>query len=177
MPAEANAALFPSRQTLARFFRMDPRQRVLVALLSELFGASDDQVRQLLRAEDVPVRSDSVAWGEAATYLFDAWPRARIIEVLGPDLARLIPPAFHPTPVRWQIPIFILRAIHHQAALEWENDPRGSAAAGDGRFTPHAVDDYVADVLFNEIQPATVDVLGQDPEFLRAYHYPLPDEN
>ena len=142
-------------------------------MLAELSGASDDQVRRLLRAEEVAVRSDSVAWGEAATYLFDAWPRARIIEALGPELARLVPPAFHPAPVQWQIPIFILRAIHHQAALGWENDPRVSAAAVDGRFTPHAVDDYISDILFNEIEPATVDALGQDPEWVRAYHYPL----
>jgi hypothetical protein len=46
--------------------------------------------------------------------------------------------------------------MQHQAALAWENDPRLNAAAVDGRFTARAVDDHIADILFNEIVPATV---------------------
>jgi hypothetical protein len=165
---------FPDRQTLAEFFRLDPRKRVRVAALSRLLDAPDQQVRRLLLGGGVPSRFDTIEWGEAAVLLFDAWPRTQIIEVLGPE-ARLIPPAFQPAPVQWQIPIFIIRAIQHQAALAWENDPRVNPAVVDGRFTPHAVDDYVADILLNEIQPATVDALGHDPEFFQAYHYPPVD--
>ena len=61
----------------------------------------------------------------------------------------------------WSIPIFIVRAIEHQAA-----------AACHAR----GVDDYVADVLFSEIQPATVEAFRQDTAFLRAFHYPIFDD-
>jgi hypothetical protein len=33
----------------------------------------------------------------------------------------------------------------------------------------------VADVLYNEINPATVAAFRDDPAFLRAYHYPVLD--
>jgi hypothetical protein len=34
------------------------------------------------------------------------------------------------------------------------------------------VDDYVADLLFNQIEPATVAAFGGDGAFLAAYHFP-----
>jgi len=42
-----------------------------------------------------------------------------------------------------------------------------------GGFHSPSVDDYVADILFNEIQPATVAALAHDAAFVQAYHYPL----
>lgn len=174
MPTDLAASLFPSREALARFFRMDARQRVRAPALAQLLGAPDEQVREVLRNEGVQLRFDSIEWGEAASYLFDAWPRTQIIDALGPDLARIIPPAFHPTRVQWQIPLFITRAIEHQAALMREDDPRVNAAAG-GRFTSPSVEDYIADILFNEIQPATVATLARDAAFLQAYDYPPLD--
>ena len=100
-------------------------------------------------------RSDTLPLAEAAGYLFDAWPRARLLETLGSAHARRVPEQFHPTPVTWSVPFFIVRAREHQAAA----DPRG-------------VDDYVADLLFNEIEPQTVLALRDDPAFLAAYHFP-----
>lgn len=174
MPTDLAASAFPSRKALARFFRKDTRQRVHVPQLAQLLGARDEQVREMLRSEGVQPGIDSIEWGEAAGYLFDAWPRTQIIDALGTDHARLIPPAYHPTRVQWQIPLFILRAIEHQAALMRENDPRVNAAAG-GRFTSTSAEDYITDILFNEIQPATVEALGHDPAFLQAYYYPPLD--
>jgi hypothetical protein len=175
MSAGSNAPRFPSRETLAELFRTDQRQRVRVPQLAQLLGAPDGQVREVLLGEGVELRFDSVEWGEAAGYLFDAWPRPQIIDALGPHLARLIPAAFHPTRVRWGIPIFIIRAIEHQAALMRENDPRVNAAAVGGHFITPAVEDYVADILFTEIQPSTVAALAIDSAFLEAYHYPPLD--
>ncbi len=34
---------------------------------------------------------------------------------------------------------------------------------------------YVADLLFNEIQPETLVAFGGDPAFLAAYHFPGRD--
>lgn len=151
---------------------MDQRRRVRVPMLARLLGASAEQVREVLLNEGVQLRSDSVEWGEAAAYLFDAWPRAQIIDALGPDAARLIPAAFHPAGVHWRIPLFILRAIEHQAALMHENDPRVNPAAIEGHFISPALEDYIADILFAEIHPSTVADLASDTAFVEAYHYP-----
>ena len=172
MPADFQAPPFPSREALADFFRMDPRERVGVVMLARLLGASGRQVRRVLRSQGVAFPLDSVAWGEAAASLFDAWPRAEVIAALGSGLADAVPAAFRPEPVRLGIPLFILRAMEHQTALLRECDPRVNAAAADGRFTSPSVDDYIADILFNEIRPGTVADLSHDASFARAYHYP-----
>lgn len=172
MPTGPHAPPFPRRDALAAFFRMDQRRRVRVSVLARLLGAPAEQVREVLRTEGVPLRFDSVEWGEAAGYLFDAWPRAQIIDAVGPDVASVIPPGFHPAPVQWRIPLFILRAIEHQAALMRANDPRVNAAAVPGHFISPAVEDYIADILFSEIQLTTVADLATDPAFLDAYHFP-----
>jgi hypothetical protein len=176
MPTHSHAPRFPRPETLAAFFRMDRQSRVRVSRLARLLDAPAREVRHILRSEGVELRGDSVEWGEAAACLFDAWPRARIIQALGPDRAHLVPPAFHPVRVRWAIPLFIIRAIEHQAALLRAADPREHPGAPDPRFASPSVDDYVADILFNEIQPSTVATLARDDEtFLEAYRYPLRD--
>jgi hypothetical protein len=175
MPIDRATPAFPAPELLARFFRMDHRQRVRVATLAHLLGAPGSQVREVLESEGVQLPFDSLEWGEAAAYLLGAWPRTQIIDALGPNVARLIPSAFHPARVRWGIPLFIIRAMKHQAALMRENDPRVNAAATDGHFISPAVEDYIADILFTEIQPATVADLAGDAAFLQAYHYPPLD--
>jgi hypothetical protein len=176
MPTHANdEPRFPHPAALAGFFRRERRDRVGVAELALLLGAPAAQVRDILRSEGADLRHDSTGWGEVAGYLFDAWPRARILRALGPELARSIPPAFHPAPVRWRIPPFIVRAIRHQAARLYAGDPRLDPEGAAGRFVSPSVDDYVADILFNEIQPATVTALADDRAFLEAYLYPPVD--
>ncbi|MGZ5441672.1 MAG: hypothetical protein ACXW5U_26050 [Thermoanaerobaculia bacterium] len=176
MSARSNPPRFPRRETLAGLLGMDRRRRVGVPALAQLLGAPEVQVREVLHGEGIQLGLDSVEWGEAAGYLFDAWPRAQIIDALGPTLAHLIPAAFHPARVRWRIPLFILRAMEHQAALLRENDPRVNAAATAGYFVSPAVEDYIADILFTEIQPSTVADLASDAAFLEAYHYPPLDD-
>lgn len=163
MPVESNGVRFPDRGLLAEFFRMDPRERVSAELMAGLLGTSVEQVRELLRAEGLNGEADSAEWTDAATYLFDIWPRRRVIDALdaGDDSAlERIPPGFRPVPVPWQIPPFIVQALEHQA----------------GRDHPApAVDDYVADILYGEIQPETVAALAHDPAFLDAYRFPFID--
>src|ERR1051326_3238328 len=161
--AARRTAVFPDRAKLAAFFKSDPGRRIRIRELALLLGASTDRVRRMLRVDDLDRRSDAIEWGEAASYLFDAWPRARIVAALGPELARLIPPAFHPVAVQWGIPLFVIQAMEHQAAQA-------------GQFMAPSVDDYVADILFNEIRPATVGALSGDGAFLEAYGYPPLDD-
>src|SRR5687768_16231024 len=94
MPIHPNEPRFPPSATLAGFFRTERRDRVGVGELALLVDAPARQVRDILRSDGIHLRHESIAWGEAAGYLFDAWPRARIVETLGPELARAIPQAF-----------------------------------------------------------------------------------
>ena len=161
MPVEPNALRFPARELLAEFFRMDRRERVPSAMLAGLLGTSVEQVLELLRAEGLNAHAEWAEWTDAATYLLDVWPRRRVIDALGDEIAAAhIPPGFRPVPVLWHIPPFIVRAMEHQA----------------GRAHPApAVDDYVADILYGEIQPETVAALAHDPAFLAAYRFPFID--
>jgi hypothetical protein len=143
------AGRFPPDDVLGRFFRMPRSERIRVPLLVELLGAPAAQVNALLQREGVT----SVGWNDAAMYLFDAWPRTRIINALGAELAAGIPALWHPAPVTWQIPPFIVTALERQA--------------GSG-----SIDDYVADTLYCEIHEDTVATLAADRAFAEAYAYP-----
>lgn len=172
MTEPTTAPGFPESAMLDAFFRLDPHSRVPVSQLAQLLAASERHLHAILSADGLRPRPDSVPWGEAAAHLFDAWPLSRIVDALGSDLARRIPADYHPVRVSWAVPRFIIRAIEHQAALARVHDPRIDPAATDGRFTSSSVDDYVAAILFNEIQPATVAALGDDSAFIQAYFYP-----
>jgi hypothetical protein len=160
MPSEPAAPRFPRRETLARFFRLDPRSRIPLDEAAELAGMTTDLYRAMLRADGAHDSSTSVPWSEAAAYLFDAWPRARILDALGPDCAEIIPPDFRLTRVDWSLPIFLVRALDHQAG-------RVSHARG--------IDDYVAELLYSAIEPETLEAFRDDREFLRAFHFPVLD--
>jgi len=149
-PAEP---MFPLHEPLARFFAMDPRKRVAISQVAELLGITPESFRSMLAGEGGRRRGDTLAWDEAAAWLFDSWPLAQLLDTLGPGHARHVPRHFHPTRVAWSIPVFIVRAMEHQAAA------RG-------------VHDYVTDLLFNEIQPETLVAFGGDPAFVAAYNYP-----
>ena len=122
-------------------------------------GLRDENVLEsaLARPENKAAYGDPSVHELAAAYLFDAWPRAAILAALGQEHAGRIPAQFHPVRVDWSIPVFIVRAMEHQAA---------------GAVSPRRVDDYMADLLFNEIQPETLLAFRDDPGFLAAYHYP-----
>ena len=158
MPIEPAAPTFPRSESLARFFRMPPASLVALPEVAALLGTSIPTFRAMLRDEGTLPPDGPIPWTEAASYVFDAWPRAQLMDALGPDAASIFPRDFHLARVDWRIPIFILRAMEHQAAAS----ARGVA-------------DYVADLLYNEIQPATLGAFRDDSEFLRAFHYPVID--
>lgn len=176
MPIDAAAPLFPLHESLARFFAVDPRRRVPLSQVAELLGIPTEMFRSLLDREGGRRRPfDTLPWAEAAVYLFDAWPRTQLLEALGPDHARRVPQHFHPTRVTWSIPIFIVRAMEHQAAAEWRRDPRVIASITPNHTAARGVHDYVTDLLFNEIQSETLAAFRDDPHFIAAYNYPSRD--
>lgn len=175
MPIDPATPEFPLHEHLARFFTTDRRRRVPVAHVAELLGTTTERFRAMLDSEGGRRRSDTLPWAEAAGYLFDAWPRARLLDALGPGHARHVPPDFHPTRVTWSIPIFIVRAMEHQAAAEWRRDPRVLTSIAPNHTAARGIHDYVSDLLFNEIQPETLVAFGHDPAFVAAYHFPDRD--
>jgi hypothetical protein len=175
MPIELAAPAFPLRETLTRFFTLDPRSRVPLQEVARLLGTTVETVQDLLRREGVHGRRRSLVWYEAAAYLFDAWPRARILDALGPGFADVIPSEFQLTRVQWSLPIFLVRALDHQAAREWQDDPRLRRALLPNHTHARGIDDYVADLLYAEIRPETLAAFSRDTAFLRAFHYPVLD--
>lgn len=176
MPIQPAQPQFPGKESLRRFFAADRRVPVPLAELASLLGVSQEAARAILDAEGGHPPGEPVAWSEAAALLFDAWPRMAILDALGPRPGGLIPAELRLVPVRWSIPIFVLRAIEHQALRAWYGDPRGRVlglvpAASHAR----ALDDYIADLLHAAIEPATLAAFGDDPSFLRAFHYPALD--
>lgn len=173
MPIDAASPRFPLHETLARFFSMDRRSRISLETLANLLGTTPQIIRRIVAADDPSAVNGAVSWSEAAAHLFDAWPRTHIFEGLGADYAHLIPAHCHPTRVHWSLPIFLVRAMEHQASAEWRRDPRVLSSISPGHTSARGVDDYVADLLFNEIQPETLHAFREDESFLAAYHYPV----
>ena len=175
MPIDPATPAFPLHEHLARFFATSPRRRVPLSQVAQLLGITTEMFRVMLASEGGRRRSDTMPWAEAATYLFDAWPRARLLAALGPDHAGRVPPDFHLTRVAWSLPIFIVRAMEHQAAVDWRLDPRVLTSSTPNHTAARGVDDFVADLLFNEIRPETLDAFRGDPAFLAAYNFPCRD--
>jgi hypothetical protein len=166
---------FPLHEQLVRFFTTDRRRRVPLSHVAELLGITIEMFRSMLASEGGHRRFDTLPWAEAAAYVFDAWPRAELLDALGPDHASGVPAGFHPTRVSWSIPIFIVRAMEYQAAAERRRDPRVLTSIAPNHTATRGVHDYVADLLFNEIQPETLVAFDGDPAFLAAYNFPSRD--
>lgn len=175
MTIDATSPAFPLHESLVRFFSADPRKPVSTSEVAALLGITTESFRTSLDSEGGRRRYDALPWPEAAAYLFDAWPRAQLLETLGGAHSGRVPEHFHPTRVTWSIPIFIVRAMEHQAAAEWRRDPRLRASISPNHNIARGVHDYVTDLLFNEIQPETLVAFRGDPAFLAAYHYPDRD--
>jgi hypothetical protein len=162
MPIEPALPQFPTAESLTRFFRTDPRARIPLARLAPLLGVSPDAARVILQEEGGHHPDDGIPWSEAAALLFDTWPRAAILDSLGPQAGRVIPAQFRPALVCWRVPRFVLRAMEHQAARACSAHPR-------------PIDDYIADVLSAAIEPETLAAFRHDASFVRAFHYPILD--
>lgn len=175
MPIEPPAPTFPGRESLLRFFSLPAQASVAVEEVAELLGIAVDIFREVLRAEESEPVDGTILWTEAAGYLLDAWPRADILDALGAEASALLPSQFQLVSVTWSLPIFLVRAIEHQAMTIWTSTARLPGRSVTGGPSSRHVQDYVSDVLFNEIQPETVRALEHDSGFAAAYRYPAID--
>lgn len=176
MPNETATPQFPSPEMLRKFFRTDPHSAVPLSQAARLLGLTTAAFRRLLDAEGGHGLKKTVPWHEAAAYLFDAWSRERILEALGEEeAARVIPAEFRLVRVEWQLPLFLVRALLHQAAQEGAPDHRLRRRLPPDPVYARGVDDYVADLLYMEIRPETLEHFGGDAAFMAAYLYPVPE--
>jgi hypothetical protein len=147
-----------------------------VAEVAELLGVTPQTFQGMLQEEGGHDGGLSISWREAADYLLDCWPRAAILDALDEsDFSDVIPAQFRLTRVAWSLPVFIVRAMEHQAAREWRSDPRIRDSVVPSHVYARRLDDYIADLLYAEIEPATLAAFRDDSSFLRAFYYPEGD--
>jgi len=148
------------REALIRFFVERTALRVNEA--ANLLGCLPSALRFEARGEGALLPGDRIAWEEMAFRLLQAWPRAWLLETLS-VYSRFIPSELHLTEVKWRLPLYIVRALERQAALERRR-------RSDMQNT--TVDDCVADALHLAIDDETLATFREDGAFLEAFDYP-----
>jgi hypothetical protein len=166
----SHAAGFPSPQLLGQFFQMDRRETVDLALAADLFAMTPAQAQSFLRHE-VPTTDGGIPWTEVAFQLFQLWSRQGLIDALG-SASGMLPPESLPRRTVWQVPIYVARAMEHQARHALERDERFRRKALPPHSYARGVDDYVSELLDLHIKDETVEAFRHDPAFMAAYEYP-----
>ena len=145
---------------MIRFFAERPALPVREA--AALLGWPWKKLAAQAHEDDALLPGDLVAWSEVAFRLLRVWPRAELLRQLG-DATALLPRGLHLTPVRWNLPMYLVRAMEVQAVLQRaDRDDVHSVAA----------EEYVAEALDLLVDDETVAFFGKDAEFLSAYEYP-----
>ncbi|HKS23287.1 MAG TPA: hypothetical protein VJZ76_10845 [Thermoanaerobaculia bacterium] len=155
-----NRPRLPRRDALIRFFAERPALPVREA--AALLGWPSERLASEAQEEDALLPGDLVEWSEVAFQLLRVWPRAALLRQLGKASA-LLPRGLHLTPVRWNLPMYLVRAMEVQAVLKRANrdDVHGIAA-----------EEHVAEALDLLIDDETLAFFRKDAEFLAAYEYP-----
>jgi hypothetical protein len=149
----------PEREALIQFFVERPALPLSEA--AELLGWQPSELLAEIRGEEAVLSGNRIAWNEVAYWLLRRSPRAWLLESLGAHAA-LIPAELHLTEVKWRLPVYVVRAIERQAAVERR-----------GRTDRHVTaEDYVADALDLAIDDDTVATFRDDAAFRDAYDYP-----
>jgi hypothetical protein len=153
----------PSREALIRFFT--EQEPLPVRYAADLLGWPWPQLLIEVRDVGALLPEERVPWVEVAFRLVNAWPRRWLLETLG-EAAVLLPRGLHLSPVGWELPAYIMRAMERQAVLERRD-----------RFDVHGTDveDYVSDLLHLCIEKPTVDSFRGDRSFFDAFDYPNVD--
>jgi hypothetical protein len=153
----------PSREALIRFFT--EQEPLPVRYAADLLGWPWPQLLIEVRDVGALLPEERVPWVEVAFRLINTWPRRWLLETLG-EAAVLLPRELHLTPVAWELPIYLVRAMERQAVFE-RRDP----------YHAHGTDveDYVAELLHLSIEKPTVDSFRGDRSFFDAYDYPNVD--
>src|SRR4029077_17837192 len=155
----------PGRDELVRFFAERPSLHVREA--AKLLGWPGRKLLQHAHEEGGLLPGDRVAWTEVAFWLLQVWPRAALLRELG-DGAILIPRELHLTTVRWELPVYVVRAMEAQAIVQREL-----------RDDLHGLDvqEHVARTLDMMIDDTTVALFRNDADFIAAYEYPETRDN
>jgi hypothetical protein len=150
----------PERDLLIRFFEERPALPVREA--AALLGWPPERVAAQAREEEALLPGNLIAWSEVAFRLLRVWPRAALLRQLG-DAAVLLPRGLHLTPVRWKLPMYLVRAMEVQAVLKRAD-----------REDVHnvAAEEYVAEALDLLVDDDTLAFFSNDAEFLAAYEFP-----
>jgi len=159
MPSDTRFRL-PPRPLLLRL--LTDRAPVSLDDAARLLGTTASRVRREAAENRVLLPGARVPWEDVAFELFAAWPRALILETLG-EAIHVVPSDLHLTRPGWSLPIYLVRAMEEQA----RTSPICSAAT-----RPRSVDDYVADLLHQAIDPEAIARLREDATFVAAYEYP-----
>lgn len=153
-------AVPPALETLRAFFR-DQRAQPL-ARAAALLGWSRAEVKRRAVEEDALLPRGLVSWSHVASWLFETWTYEWVVLTLGKD-AELLPAGLRPVPVLWYAPAWIVHALNVQRQME---------------SLPHRIvhsstlSEYLTDFLARGIDPATVDRLRGDRDFLAGFHFP-----
>jgi hypothetical protein len=155
----------PGRDELVRFFAERPSLHVREA--AKLLGWPGRKLLQHVREEGGLLPGHRVAWAEVAFWLLQVWPRAALLRELG-DGAILIPRGLHLTPVPWELPVYLVRAMEAQAIVQRElhDDLHG-----------FDVQEHVARTLDMMVDGTTLELFRNDPDFIAAYEYPPMEED
>jgi hypothetical protein len=162
---------FPSPDILARFFRMDRDRPVPFDVVIELLGMTRRQATLLFEHEGGLV-SGGVAWDDVAHALFCFWPRAELLDLLGPWKPRRVPALFYPTALTIKLPLYVQLAMELQATAAWEADPRVRARTFLRPVVRRGISDYIADILHEHIDEKTERTMRGTRAFSRAFLFP-----
>ena len=159
-PRHAKPTLPPKRM-LIRF--LGDRRPVPLEVAAQLLGFSAEWVRARAAGEAMLLPGDKVPWEDVVHWFLDVWPRDAILARLQPDADVLLPPGLHLRRVQWRLPAYLVAALEVQAGLD---------ARRRGDRHDASVDGYLAEQLHSIIEDSTVAALGEDDDFLAAFHYP-----
>ena len=150
----------PSSETTLRFFA--ERRAYTIEEAAHLLGWMEPQLFFDLQREGALRDDRQVPWEDVAVRFMRAWPLDWILRALGTTTG-LIPHGLELLPVTWNLPRYLVLAMETQAKLR----PGTNAEIHTGR-----IEDLVTDLLHPNIEPATVERLRGDAEFMEAFHFP-----
>lgn len=150
----------PTPERIRAFFR---EQRMLsLADAALLLGWPRAQVQLRATSDDVLVRGGFVPWSHVASWLFEAWTYEAVILALGQD-AEVLPVGLRAVPVLWIAPAWLIHALNVQRQVE---------ALPHRTVRPSTLSEYLTDFLARGIEPATVELLRSDHDFMQAFDFP-----
>jgi hypothetical protein len=150
----------PSSETTRRFFA--ERRAYSIAEAASLLGWTEPHLLSDLQREGALRDDQQMSWEDVAVRFLRAWPLNWILRTVGTGPG-LIADGLELVPVTWHLPRYLVLALKTQARLRPETNPE---------VHTDRVEDLVTDLLHPNIEPATVERLRGNAEFIEAFHFP-----